>query len=55
MLNSPKMDLPIAPSGMGTAKLSATVAPITAKVSSFSSAPPFIPFAYAMKGTYSLV
>ena len=51
-----KTELPMVPSGMATPKFSATDAPITAKVSSFSSAPPLsIRFEYATKGTYSLV
>ena len=44
------------PSGMATPKLSAMVAPITAKVRVSSSLPlPFMDGEYARNGTFSLV
>ena len=49
-------DLPIVPSGISTPKLSATVAPTTANVSSSGSSPlPVMEGEYARKGTFSRV
>ena len=49
-------EFPMVPSGIFTPKLSATVAPTTAKVSvSGSFPPPVIDFEYNKRGTFSLV
>ena len=52
----PNMELPMVPSGIATPKLSAIVAPVTAKVCVSSSLPlPWKDGEYARNGTFSLV